>query len=642
MSTPQLNSIFFSKVNILSKFMKKLTADTTSKFEVNCAYLLIFCLVYSYGYQGAINVREWYVQTPLSIYFLCLITMLFYLGKTKNYFKFEICIQNKDAMVFSVILICWLFLSFKKYISPLSGDQFYYAISSRRHEISLILKFFPTFLNDFKMNHLLYIFDKLIIIACFFGLFLFYRFRLNLYILLFSVLLIFYIFRFSTILSGGGGSPYGPLQVLPLWISSALFGINDFSFRFPQALGLIFISFFIYFFFKNKVKWSLAAFIGASTCCIPLLLHVSTINEASIWTTTAWSTALIFTILFKNTKFNQWLALSTFISILTLFRAPVFLIYIYLIPVFWIIHSGTNLIKFKKSILLLIPTTVFIPFLAFNLIAGTPAMYASWEIFNIPNSDYAIFRIWYAFYNLIILNTSLSTVGIIYMIPIFSLFLFKNRNLNFRLKIILFLFFVLAIFMFFAIRPTLWTTDRYKSEYIIPFSIISFCLIFDSMLKSKFSIFLITFISTFMIFLGLNGFYNYRNPNQFIIQTDKYPRETELFYDYKSALVKAKNDGYANYTIISGSTSGVIPQIISGYTVNEVKKSQTLLKLPIQSISDWTSVDPNLVNDFSEIKLVLITDSGDKLLADKFISLGWKIWNIFPIDGGGTVTGLIR
>jgi hypothetical protein len=49
-----------------------------------------------------------------------------------------------------------------------------------------------------------------------------------------------------------------------------------------------------------------------------------------------------------------------------------------------------------------------------------------------------------------------------------------------------------------------------------------------------------------------------------------------------------------------------------------------------------------LVNDHSEIGLVLITDSGDKSLPDKFRKLGWKNWKQFPIEGGGYVVGVVR
>jgi hypothetical protein len=196
--------------------------------------------------------------------------------------------------------------------------------------------------------------------------------------------------------------------------------------------------------------------------------------------------------------------------------------------------------------------------------------------------------------------------------------------------------------MYFSIRPILWATDRYKAEYIIPFVILGSCLIYTKLTNYKKFKYLISIYALILLLIGSYGFLNYKNPNQLIIQTNRYPHPTEFFYDYKTALVEAKNEGFSSSVIISGNTSGIMPQIISGYTLNEVIKSRNLIKLPIQSINDWTSVDPILVNNQSEIKLILITDSDDKYLADKLRQLGWTNWKKFFIDDGRDVVGIVR
>jgi hypothetical protein len=237
----------------------------------------------------------------------------------------------------------------------------------------------------------------------------------------------------------------------------------------------------------------------------------------------------------------------------------------------------------------------------------------------------------------------MSTIGAIFLIPLLGLFTNANRDKNYWItRVLVFLFFLATVFMFFSIRPILWTTDRYKAEYIVPFVVLGGCLIYAELIRNKFSVRFISLHAFAMLLIGGYGFLTYGNPNQIIIQTSRYARETEISYDYESALKSAKDEGLSGKVVISGHTSGVIPQIISGYTLSEVKESHALWKLPIQSINDWTSVDPILVNNQPEIELVLITDSGDKSLLDKFTKLGWKNWKHFPLEGGGDVVGVVR
>jgi len=616
------------------------------EFEVpiNWGYVLAFCLIWSYGYQGAINVKEWYLQLPITVYFLFILVMLIWMGATNVLFKTVVLIQEKDLIALLLLMGGWILLAFDKLNSPIAGDQFYYAISSKRHEISLIIKTFPQFFLEVKMIYLIYILDKIMIATLFLSIWILVKFGISRAGLIVVACMLFIILRVVTILAGGGGSPFGPMQLFPLWISSTIFGVNDFAFRMPQAFGLLMIASCIYFYFKDKVKWGLALLLAASICSIPLLFHVATMNEASIWLAAAWSVVLMYLIMARNRPLHQWLAVSSIISIFILFRVPAFLVYALFIPVFLFSNNKELLENPKYIIFVLMPAAISMPFLIFNLINGTPALYASWEVFSeIPHPEYTLNRIFYAIETGIVFETAMSTIGAIFLIPLLGLFVNANRDKNYWVaRFLLILFFLAAVFMFFSIRPTLWTTDRYKAEYIVPFLVLGSSLIYSELIRNKFSMRLISFHAFAMLLIGGYGFLTYQNPNQIIIQTGSYPRETEIFYDYESALKSAKDEGLSTRLVISGSTSGVIPQIISGYTLGEVKKSNALLKLPIQSINDWTSVDPILVNNRPEIDLVLITDSGDKSLVDKFTKLGWKNWYHFPIQGGGDVVGVVR
>jgi hypothetical protein len=65
--------IYLMKFSLLNKDLK---------IPINWAYALAFCVIWSYGYQGAINIKEWYVQLPISLYFLCVLVVLLIIGKT--------------------------------------------------------------------------------------------------------------------------------------------------------------------------------------------------------------------------------------------------------------------------------------------------------------------------------------------------------------------------------------------------------------------------------------------------------------------------------------------------------------------------------------------------------------------------------
>ena len=624
--------------------MKLYLTNKELKIPINWGYVLAFCLVWSYGYQGAINVKEWYLQLPITLYFLGILIILIRMGATNLLFKTVFLLQGKDLVAMIFLMVGWTILAFDKLNSPITGDQFFYAISSKRHEIVLITKIFPPFFSNVKMSHLIYILDIVMMAA---GSHLFYSLLKNRFLgigLITTACFIFLMLRTITILNGGGGSPFGPMQLFPLWISSAMLGVSDFAFRIPQAVGLLMIASCIYFHFKSKVTWGLAVLLGASICSIPLLFHVATMSEASIWLAACWSTVLVHLVMVRGRLLHQWLSISSIISIFILFRVPTFLLYGLFIPVFLLCNRKELAENPKNIFLVLFPVTISIPFLIFNLVNGTPAFYTSSETFSeIPHPEYTFNRIFYAIKTGIIFETALGTIGGIFLIPLGGLFIISNLNKSYlTIRVLVILLFMAAVFMFFSVRPILWIIDRYKAEYIVPFVILGGCLIYEKLIKNKWPMIFISVYALGMLLVGSYGFLSYKNPNQIFIQSGRYVRDTEIIYDYKSALISAKNEGFSDRVIISGNTSGVIPQIISGYSLGEVLKANFLLSLPVKSLIDFTSVDPVLVNDQTEIDLVLITDSGDKSLLDNFTKLGWGLWKHFPIDGGGDVVGVVR
>ena len=92
----------------------------------------------------------------------------------------------------------------------------------------------------------------------------------------------------------------------------------------------------------------------------------------------------------------------------------------------------------------------------------------------------------------------------------------------------------------------------------------------------------------------------------------------------------------------------MMPQILSGYSVNEVMSSMQLCKDGIVCGSSRAS--SQLINNQTDIKLVLISDvlknSGDyhshSELRSELLELGWSDWRKFSFQEKYEVYGIIR
>ena len=127
------------------------------------------------------------------------------------------------------------------------------------------------------------------------------------------------------------------------------------------------------------------------------------------------------------------------------------------------------------------------------------------------------------------------------------------------------LFLVIAIEMFFSISPSLWGVDRYQAEFLVPFLILGGYLIFSKIQEISKQKLLIPLLSSLMIFFGVVGFQGYPNNIPNITEEKIFERYTEKIYDYKSALIAAKEAGLEKNTLLVVTTFGMFPQILYGY-----------------------------------------------------------------------------
>ncbi len=590
----------------------------------------MFVLFWTYGFYGSVvkvPFDNFYFQFLFSIFLFIIIYLLNYLGnKNEKYFSLTIILEKNDVVVFSLILLFWLIISFGRLNSPIVGDHLYYSINSKLQEITVILKTsnFISFF-DFKFKDIIRIFDFFILV--FFYLF-FNLIRINKNRIFINTILIFAIllvFRTVIIYVGAGKSPHPPFQLFPLWLSSAIFGVNNFSFRLPQIMGLILISFLFFKIFKKFYSNQLSFLLCLTIIFIPVQVYAATVVEASIWSSTL--IILVITLIITNNIVNikQWVSISCIISVVVLMRITSIII----IPIFLILFLKNNfkLLKENKYILIyiLIPLLICMPFVVQSIICGTPATYTIGSAPFIQNEVNSFNRVSFALVNGIIFKSVLSAISPPYLFLLLGLIIRypfeKDYYIN-RLLIIFLIF--LSIYMFFSINTGLWNVDRYKVEFMTPYLIIGFFLFFiyvGKLIKNEFIISIFAFIIISYGFYQLN---RYPSSIHDPLENSIFKRITENIHLYEKPLLVAKKNGMANHTLLLGINYGVLPYILSDFNVSEVKNTKLLLE-DQYNIENWLEYNAFKIDKNKDIKIVIISDLPSKLEIMKNLkSLGWK------------------
>ncbi len=611
----------------------------------NWPYIIVFVIFWSYGYQGAIASKSIIIQIAFSFYLIGTTTYFLFLGACKKeLFTSQLKFLLKDILLLGVMVAFWIIVAFDKLSQPIVGDHFYYGGASKMHEIYAInaLNKFVN-LGNIVFRDAIYLLDLLILLfaALVIRLSKFIKFGFTSASILICLLLL--TFRYLIISHGGGESPHPPLQLFPLWLSTSIFGLSDLSLRAPQFMGLIGCSFLIYLTSLKKLGRTNSFFIATALCSIPLFVHVATLVEASIWTSVLWIILLIQIPIYQERNVAYWTCIFSVISIFILLRLTSFLAY----PIFLILFIIYNRALLDKSKQLLIyvtsPFLLCLPFLVLSILHGTPATYTAGESAFIPNDYSTLHRIAYALSSGVVVETALSNINSIWLFFLFGIFLkYKNEQYYWFNRVLIVVFLIIATMLFFSIRPVLWGIDRYKAEYLVPFIIFGAYLFFSKIQTIPKSNIFTPLLSSLMIYFGVAGFQDYPNNIADRVGDNRFKRDSERIYAYKAALMASKNAGLAKNTLMVGVTYGVLPEILSGFTIEEVGKSVEILKKPIRDL-DWTSVNPKLVNKQQDIKLVLISDGGNaKAVRSGLLLLGWSDWKKFHAESNNVVFGVIR
>ena len=604
----------------------------------NWGAVLLFVLIWSYGFE---NIR--FDNSPIKS-LLMMVFVVFTIasiirvsGKYKNLYLEELKFSNSDIFVlclYGMLLISFAAFCIYKLDFSLLGDQIYHAQSSQNQSLGianwLIHKFEIPATTEYKTVVRLTSVAILGMLIYFIAFVRQYSLKDQVYLLVLLLLLLKLGHHYNDV--------HPPFRLFPLWLSSTLFGINDFSFRLVSLFALSIFAFVIYK-FSNKYFGRLDSFlIGLAVCSIPLLLDVGSIVEQSIWTVLAW-TFILLAIQESphNPNYVRWI---TVIVIASLMRAPAF---IALVPIFFsmcIQYLKANEYKnIRPYLTYAVPILVLLPFMWMQLSQGTPSTSGQLGKFSQLVSSFAdgfSFKVMY--YNI--------------QMPwmLFLPFCLMPINRNWQSSSIYFAFFAFAYLIFYSIKPVLWGIPRYQAELWLPFVILGFFNVVILMANLKLRR---IYISLGLVILILSNALSIARLNLSSLPVDKwkdYYEEvktgeiriwTDAVYNIRDALQAARMEGYTNSICKIGLTYETFSEVMNDYSIGEMESVRS--NFPI--CGGLGSLNISRLNKNANIKLILFVDSPNKENEiNQLISSGqWVIWKRFYNETyGSTIVGIIR
>lgn len=612
--------------------------------KLNILPILLVCFFLAYGYFGALGSVAHISQVPITLGLL--VMMGFLANKWVNgdsAFIKEINITKLDAQGLLVIIIFWLSVLCTRLSEQIAGDQLFYSTYSQSHAIYFVDKLgrMVDLIKNIQFKSLVHFISIIILFVATATIYYINTIKYKKFLAVGMVMLIFLVSRIVVIFAGGGNSPHPPLQLIPLLISSGLLGLSDFSFRLPQLFGLIIVSFYMYRNALQVVNPINSLLIAMAAPAIPLLLHVATLVESSIWTTLTWTITLLTFITNKKYDNSDWIFLVSLISVATLMRQSAFLALIPVLINYIYSEIKSDTLEIRKLITVLLPTFIFLPFLVKSILLGTPATYEGIEADFIPGHTSSINRVYYAISEGISLWVIVNTVENPWLMMSMGCFLILQRTIKTTINFISFislLFF--SFFIFYSVRPILWGMDRYQAEYIIPFVMTGAYLIFIRALSVQGKIrYVLSFSIVGYLFYGICSYISIDQSQKYTQRFKNFSIQGEQLYDYAAALAAVKNTGHAGKALILGSTYGVLPEVMAGYSVNEIVKTSNLQKIGDRSLNNTFESFPK-----DGIDIILVSDVENK---DKIFNLlkddGWMDWEKFVHNkSNNTIYGFIK
>ncbi|OCL90703.1 ArnT family glycosyltransferase [Arcobacter porcinus] len=589
--------------------------------------LLILVFLWTYGYIGALTKSSLGLQIVITSCLIGLLLFLFFIYEkyiSKNRRIDTIVISKNDIKLVLLILPVVLLLGSEYMFFSLVNDELSHSQSSQFHAIyglQLLADRLPSFIVEQKASLLVWIIASFVLIGSIVLIYYINKWNFKYKYIVISILFLLF-FRAAYILLGGLDPSHPPFRLFPLWLSSTIFSLSNFSFRLPGVIGLSLIGLIIYKVLKPKIRSSLLLWLSVFTLIsIPLLWHTSYIVEPSIW---AALFSTLFLLTFQADKLNKFSFFTWFLllAVFILMRQSLAFIALPMLFVFVMERKSLLFKNWKETIVTLSPLLVVLPFLIRSIILGTPAQASTdtevqWtlleKLYNVISSgmlkDIILnnFEIW----------------------SIFILFAFvPTKNNRVRYFITILLFTISAFIVFYSIRPVLWGQPRYQAEYLIPLIILGAVRFLTILFDGKYK------ISKYLVSIALLSLLTY---NLYTITISHAHKDMTVngnsviahhsVYDYEAAFRIAKENGYAGSTATLGVTYGIMNEVLYGYTLSEIKKQAEFHK----EFNYFKDIDIDSLAQNQNIKLVMLSDMGNRKesIRTELINNGFKEWKRF-------------
>lgn len=618
--------------------------------KLNWAAILAFSIFWNYGLYsssaywniipfGSVRVMDYTAWTSLILSSLFVTSILvFFLVKYFRgdpFFKDEIKYTSKDKKVAFGYLLFMLILSYPEFNDNVNGDGIIYSRDGIMHSIQatyILAKVFP-FIQNISFKHVIYAINVSILI--FVPLFIY---KFNRYPIWVKV--IFYAFVFLCLritvgyMSKDFNNMHPSLRLFPVWLSTSIFTLTNFSLRFPQLIGLVVLMFTSFRFASRYLSNNNAILFGLVIGTIPLLWHVGLMVDFSFWG--AYCVMYLFYCLInkalnENYSFNL-LAISCVVSIGILLRESNVVCIVLFVAILSYSFYYENQKSATKILLYLSPMFVSAPFVLKTLLSG--------DGYSVKLASGGLFsKILFSITSKISLYAAVN--GALYWLIFLPFIIFLYKRNRIILGIIL-LFLIIDYTQFYSIPMWLWGLGKYQAEYIIPFSVIGFFLLLYFVIKKN-----SLQITCCILLLGVNIFVfkNINNLNKGLsVDYDKNCKKLfgsiisgEFISPYQQALVQVKEKGFAknvyllsvkdNEQVIPRNIASYFPQIMASYTIAEVEASRKNwedLKNQEYGESLYEKINAN-----NNIKLILLLGLSNYQTIQWFKSNGWTDWETF-------------
>lgn len=449
------------------------------------------------------------------------------------------------------------------------------------------------------------------------------------------------------------GDIHPPLRLAVLNFATIFLGINNFAMRVPGLIATGVVVCFIARRTRNKLGDAGAMSLALVFGTVPLLWHVATIVEASIWSTLAFSVLLLELIVrptvenHANIDGDNLRGLYVLVGLAALMRQSAFIAVVTLGVGHFVSlirtyrhtadtkppdkqssHTGSKFWELlPKTIGVAYPLLVMIPWTLYIAYTGTPAT---------DRSGISIFtKISQAFIDAAAIRYLYFHLGAIW----FGFFLVGLISWT-NIQLLTTLQAALGILLFYSVAPPLWGLARYQAEIGLPvvcIGVVSFFVVTVDLLRSQRrqskSQYILLML---MVLVGSNiwmfkKIHEVKNP----VDADSFFTRSrdgsirglaELPYDFDKAMADIKAQGLSSDLYIDGTVYGPFPHILAGYEFATVRRNMNLGPV-------WTGVDPYLLDSAKMVRAALFADWGE-IKTQKSIGIlrerGWEIKQRYP------------